>query len=209
MFRLAYPRFVMAVEIEAKMRVEDVEAVVALLKEHNATALGDYLERNIFYDTEDRNLLAADEGLRIRSARDLNSGNVRTVLTHKGPNGYGQLKNREETEVGIEDADAAGQLVERLGYRRWLTFEKRRRSWQLDGCRIDLDHLPHLGHFIEIEGPTEEWVMKMRDRLGMGSRPLIKASYVAMLTSYMQERGQRIDDIRFPEPARPAVAKAG
>lgn len=207
MFRLAIPRVVMAVEIEAKMRIEDQESVVGVLKERNATLIGDFLEQNIFYDTDDRALLAADEGLRIRNALDLKTGSVRTVITHKGPNGYGQLKNREETEVGVDSAEAAGHLIERLGYRRWLTFEKRRQSWTLDDCRIELDQVPHLGGFIEIEGASEACVMKMRERLGLAHLPLIKASYVAMLTSYLQERGQPLREIRFKD--RPAVAKAG
>lgn len=199
----------MAVEIEAKMRVESLEGMAALLKDRGATLAGDYLEQNVFYDTEDRALLAADEGLRLRTALDLNTGTSRAVLTHKGPNGYGPLKNREETETAVENAEAAGHLIERLGYRRWLSFEKRRQSWRLGDCRIELDQVPHLGSFVEIEGPTAESVMRVRERLGMAGIPLIKASYVAMLTCYLQERGLPIAEIRFTELPSMRVAKAG
>ena len=209
MFRLAISRAVMAVEIEAKMRIEDTDGMIAALKDLGATLIGDFLEQNLFYDTHDRTLLAADEGLRIRTSLDLNTGVSRTVLTHKGPNGYGPLKNREETEVGVDSPEAAGQIVERLGYRRWLGFEKRRQSWTLDGCRIELDQVPYLGSFIEIEGSSEQCVLRMRERLGLASVPLIKASYVAMLTSYLQERGQPLSHVRFTDRAHAPIAKAG
>ena len=199
----------MAVEIEAKMRIDDLEGMVALLKDRGAVLIGDFLEQNVFYDTEDRALLAADEGLRLRTSLELNTGKARVVLTHKGPNGCGPLKSREETETGVENAEAAGRLMERLGHRRWLSFEKHRQSWKLDNCRIELDRMPYLGSFVEIEGPSEEAVMKMRERLGMASIPLIKASYVAMLTCYLQERGQPLGEIRLAEIPSVRIAKAG
>ena len=66
----------MSVEIEAKMKVDDLGVVRERLKAVGATLVGEYLERNVFFDTEDRLLLTADEGLRVRLARDTNSGDL-------------------------------------------------------------------------------------------------------------------------------------
>jgi adenylate cyclase class 2 len=109
----------------------------------------------------------------------------------------GPLKSREELEVEVSDPASATSLLERLGYLRTLSFEKRRESWELDRCKVELDELPHLGKFVEVEGPDEASVMRVRERLGLASRPIVKSGYIALLMSYLQERGQTTKHVRF------------
>ncbi len=201
----------MPVEIEAKMKLGATDAVLKRLTECGAAPVGSYLETNTFFDTEDRALLARDQGLRVRVSRDLNTGKVSCVVTHKGPNQYGQLKQRQETELEVGDADDAARLLNQLGFVRYLSFQKKRQSWKLDGCKVELDEVPYLGHFIEIEGPSEETVMKVREKLGLSHLALIKSSYIAMLVAYLQEKGQSTQDVVFPsiDPAPRLSAKAG
>jgi len=187
----------MPVEIEAKMSVESFDAVRGKLRDLGARHAGDHFEVNTFFDTEDRSLLAADEGLRLRLGRDNASGRERYVITWKGPRQLGPLKSREELEVEVQGGDAAVQLLERLGYLRTLSFEKRRDSWELEGCKIELDEVPHLGRFVEVEGPDEKTVLHVRERLGLGSRPVIKGSYIALLMSHLQERGHTTKHVTF------------
>jgi predicted adenylyl cyclase CyaB len=181
----------MGMEIEAKMRVEDQGAVVEVLRGCGAVEVGDYLEINSFYDTADRALLAKDEGLRLRVARELGSRKERYVLTHKGENLPGVLKMREETELVVESGEDAEKLLERLGFVRYLRFEKRRRSWELDECKIELDRLPVLGRFVEIEGPSEAAVMAMREKLRLGDLPLVKRGYASMVRRHLDETGKK------------------
>ena len=61
----------MAVEREAKVKVAEHEPVRARLAELGARRRGLVMEINSFYDTEDRRLLAAGEGLRIRRVQVL------------------------------------------------------------------------------------------------------------------------------------------
>jgi adenylate cyclase class 2 len=189
----------MAVEIEAKMTVESFDVVRARLCEVGAAGPVEHLEVNTFFDTEDRSLLAADEGLRLRLDRLVAAGTSRHIITYKGPRRMGPLKSREEIEVEVSDPDAAASLVERLGYLRTLSFEKRRESWELEGCKVELDELPHLGKFVEIEGPDEASVMRVRERLGLASRPIVKSGYISLLMSHLQERGQTTREVRFGE----------
>jgi adenylate cyclase class 2 len=191
----------MPVEIEAKMSVESFDPVRAKLRELGAREAGRHFEVNTFFDTEDRSLLAADEGLRLRVERDVASGAERHIVTYKGPRQMGQLKSREEVEVGVSSRDGAARLLEKLGYHRTLSFEKRRESWELDGCRIELDELPHLGRFIEVEGPDEKTVLAVRERIELSHRPIVKSSYIAMLMSHLQERGQSTKAVAFPTTA--------
>jgi adenylate cyclase class 2 len=188
----------MPVEIEAKMKVESLDAVRARLEELNAEKLGESMETNVFFDTEDRSLLAADEGLRLRTNTPLPSGTVKHIITFKGPRQHGPLKSREETELGVTDAKEAVALMEVLGFHRVISFEKKRQSWKVGGCSVELDELPHLGVYVEIEGPKDEAVMAVRETLQLSHRPLIKASYVALLMTYLQEHGEAKRIVKFP-----------
>lgn len=179
----------MPLEIEAKMKVDDHAPVRERLHECGAEHLGEFLETNTFFDTEDRSLLAADEGLRLRRKLDLATNRESFILTFKGPRMQGPLKSREEIELTVGSGRDAMDLLQSLGFARVLTFEKRRQSWTLDECQIELDEVPHLGLYVEIEGPRDDAVLKVRDKLGLSSRPIIKASYIAMLLTHLQERG--------------------
>jgi adenylate cyclase, class 2 len=193
----------MSVEIEAKMKVEDLAVVRERLKAVGGTLVGEYLERNVFFDTEDRLLLTADEGLRLRLARDTTSGVLVCTITFKGPRLHGQLKSREETELTVVGFDDAVAMLKCLGYAAVLSFEKKRESWLLGGCEVELDELPHLGPFVEIEGPREETVLKVREQLQLSGRPILKASYIALLMTHLQEQGQSTREVVFePPPAR-------
>jgi len=187
----------MAVEIEAKMKVSDLEAVRVRLREHGAERAGAHFEVNEFFDTEDRTLLAADKGLRLRRSRDKATGEEKFVITFKGPRQHGPLKSRAEAEVTVGSFDDAQRLLHALGYVTILVFEKRRESWELAGCKVELDELPHLGTFVEIEGPREQDVLKVRELLRLGDRPMIKTGYAALLSTYLQEHGRSQRVVRF------------
>ena len=189
----------MPIEIEAKIKVPEHSSLRAKLHQLGATKVGEFLEINTFFDTEDRSLLAADRGLRIRQCRDCKSGEDKFILTLKGPRLHGQLKSREEIEVTVGHARDMSTVLEQLGYRVVLSFEKRRESWTLGGCHVELDEVPHLGTYVEIEGPGEEKVMKVREQLGLSDRPLVKASYIALLMTYLQEHGKSGREVKFGE----------
>lgn len=193
----------MAVEIEAKMAVDDHTAVRATLAAAGARRLGAFAEVNVFFDTEDRTLLAADKGLRMRVNRNIETGDEEHIMTYKGARQHGPLKSREEIEFIVEGANEAARMLEALGYSKMLSFEKRRESWLLDNCKVELDQLPFLGNFVEVEGPDEESVLRVRKRLNLADRTIIKYGYSAMLSGYLQERGVSSREVKFDDkPAR-------
>jgi adenylate cyclase class 2 len=193
----------MAVEIEAKMAVPDHEPVREALRGRGARRVKRTNETNVFFDTEDRSLGAAGQGLRLRTNRDADSGRATHVITHKGPLQAGQLKSREETEVVVDDPVATTRLFERLGLGITLSFEKRRETWELGACKVELDEVPHLGPYVEIEGPGEPEVLGVRESLGLADRPIIKTSYSGLLTRYCEERGLPTNVIAFAQDREP------
>lgn len=178
----------MALELEAKMQVADLDAVRERLEALGAQPRGKVMETNIFFDTPDRTLLAADEGLRVRSEIALDGEAAPAMrVTFKGPRQQAKIKTREELEAGVTDAEAMCRILEGLRFERVLRFEKRRERFDLDGCEVVLDELPHLGTFVEIEGNDESAVMAVREKLGMGHVPLLTTGYVSLMADYIQE----------------------
>lgn len=192
----------MPLEIEAKMKVNDLDAVRRRLLAAGAGRIGQFLETNIFFDTEDRSLLAADQGLRLRINRNLESTFEQYIMTFKGPRLQGSLKTRQEQELVVTDPDAAAALLSRLGYAQVLSFQKKRESWTLDDCHVELDEMPHLGAYVEIEGPSEQAVLDLRSRLELADRALVRASYIGLLMSHLQENSLSQRTIIFPNSAQ-------
>ena len=183
----------MPLEIEAKFRVESHDPVREALRTAAARRLGVVREWNIILDAADASLQAKGCGLRIRSTRPEKaterSGEHKATLTFKGPRQSGEFKSREELEVEVSDAEQTRVLLARLGFVPVLQYEKRRESWQLEDCRVELDEPAKIGRFVEIEGPGERSVQRARERLGLGDTTVTQASYVQMLIEYCEREG--------------------
>ncbi|MEM9417650.1 MAG: class IV adenylate cyclase [Planctomycetota bacterium] len=196
----------MIVEVEAKLRLSNPQALRDKLAELDAVHDRDVVETNTYFDRPDGGLKSSDQGLRVRVEVNQATGKVDTVVTHKGPRAHGKLKSRSETEVGVNNARSAGQMLTALGYVPVLTFEKLRTRYLLDGCRVEIDTLPYLGTFVEIEGNTDDDVLAVQAKLGLGELPMIRASYIAMLMTYLRENDlaptivKLADDTREAEP---------
>lgn len=186
----------MPTELEAKMKLRDAKAIRERLRALGAIDRGERFEVNAFFDTPDRTLLKKDSGLRIRSMTKPD-GSTTHVITFKGPQLAGQLKQRTEIEFGVEDPSLAHQLVEQLGYTLNLRFEKRRHIFDVDNCEVVLDELPHLGSFIEIEGPDELSVLSLREQLGLRDEPLLTTGYATMLARAIERGELSLSDVRF------------
>ena len=194
----------MAVEIEAKMRLHDEQAVVAKLEELGAVQSAALSETNSYFDTPKGTLKSTDQGLRTRvevTHPGTPDETITTKITHKGPRAMGALKSRLETELTVDNAKEAALLLSALGYQHVLSFEKRRLRYTLDGCNVELDDLPIIGKFIEIEGPSDEAVMTVRDKIGLSDEPIIRSSYIAMLKTHLQETHSEQTMIRFMDDA--------
>jgi adenylate cyclase class 2 len=188
----------MPVELEAKMPVSDFAPVRDALRRLGATGGDLTFETNRFFDTPDHALRTAGRGLRLRTNCDASKGRETHVITHKGPLIPGAFKSREETELTVANADDASLLLSALGFRRTIVFEKYRESWKLGRCKIELDEVPHLGRFVEIEGPDEAAIMEMRGKLGLADVTATTRSYVGMLADHLAGQGKEMEEVRFP-----------
>jgi adenylate cyclase class 2 len=136
----------MAIETEIKYRLskEQYERVEEDLTEFNANYSGDVFEENTIYSSKFLYDLKAI--LRIRKIGD------KTILTFKKRiSGNEGVKNQLEHETAVENGEEIVEIIENLGLRKNLIYEKRRKTWEIRGTEIMLDTLP-FGLFLEIEG---------------------------------------------------------
>ncbi len=197
----------MSIEVEAKIRIGNPDAIRANLSRSGAKFVGRRFEVNGFFDDAARSLLSRDEGLRLRSMREESTRKETAVITFKGPQqskgpkhgqGTNDLKRREEIEFGIDDYEKASALLARLGYTPTLAFEKRREIWTLMDCELVIDELPVLGFFMEIEGPSENRVRETMSVCDLLGHATITDSYIKMLQEAVRAGKARGPIIRFP-----------
>lgn len=190
-----------AKEREVKFRLAGLEPVRRTLVRAGAEYLGTYLQSDRYFDTADRALYRGDQGLRIRRLAALDAAgaaaDVRARMTYKGPRDAGSaLKSRREIETPLADADAMAEVLAACGMAHILLVEKRRSSYRLGACRVELDELPLLGWFVEIEGPGADAIKQARARLGLAGEPITE-HYLRLLADRCCRVGTTCSHVTF------------
>ena len=181
----------MAVEIEAKLKVDSHNRIVERLTELGAEFLQEQLQKDFHFDDVRRTLSKTDRCLRLR--RQMEGREEKIFLTYKGPKEKSKLKRRKEFEFEVKDADAAQKLLSALGYEKILCIEKKRRLWRLGECELALDELPLLGSFVEIEGPDEKTIADVQENLGLSLLSHIPKSYAALTKNELRRRNSETE----------------
>jgi adenylate cyclase class 2 len=182
----------MANEIEAKFKVSKEQAGFLksqLVKYHQ----GSRHEVNEFYDKKSK-LKNADQVLRIRTFKETGGAAVvgllanKAVVTFKGKTIRSKLKVRPEIEYEAIDPNSVRKVFEALGYEKSFSFEKRRDSHLFRNCVVEIDEVPGLGFFIEIEGKTVTEIEIVRNKLGLDDLKCIKDGYPSLLAKFHKKK---------------------
>jgi len=176
-------------EIEAKVRIASPEAFRRRMAERRAAAGRTVVEVNRLFDDADGTLRRSGSALRLREERPTDGAAVqRVTLAYKGPRREGPLKRRLEVETTVGSAEAILAILEAVGLSETFRYEKRRTMWHVGECEVALDELPHLGWFVEVEGPTEEAVLA--HLADLGGEPLIRRTYIELLAEHLASIGR-------------------
>jgi adenylate cyclase class 2 len=183
-----------SVEIEVKFRVENGAALEANLRQLGFRCVTPRtFERNVLYDTPDRQLRKEQSILRIRNYGE------RWVLTHKclprDNDPQARHKHRIETETEVADGEALGAIFTQLGYQTAFIYEKWRTEYADATGHCVLDETP-IGYFAELEGPAE-WIDAMAGRLDLEPSALMTLSYGRLFDVWREETGSSASDLTF------------
>ncbi len=169
------------IEEEIKIPCESPDAVRAALDRLGARCTArSRREVNVLFDTAAGAIAAAGRALRLRQV------DGRWILTLKGPAIWrGPVKIREELETSVGDGDTFSTILDRLGFRPVIRYEKDRETWRLGTAEIVIDHTP-MGDFVEIEGPHES-LAGLTTNLGLDPARAVRASYVSLWAQYRRQ----------------------
>lgn len=170
----------MAIEIEAKLKVDSLEVIAERLTGLGAVFLGEQDQRDIYFDDADGSLKGSDKCLRIRE--QVCGGEKRIFLTFKGAKEKDDFKKREEIDTEVFDGGAIEQLLGKLGMKKTLVCQKKRMAWRYNSCEIGLDELPLLGSFVEIEGADDKVISQVQKSLGLSDAAHVCESYADMIS---------------------------
>jgi adenylate cyclase, class 2 len=140
------------IEAELKARVRDPAALRERLRR-----LGDeecQVYRDTYYDLPGRTLTAAGKELRVRFVDS--GGDVRAVLTYKGPAADAASDSKPEFETAVADASVVDVILRELGMEYLVSFEKHCANYRFTARDRDMlatvVTVPELGGvFIELE----------------------------------------------------------
>ena len=177
----------MNIEIETKIKVESLDEIAVRLDALGAKLLYELSQADTYFDDAAQTLFASDCGLRLRKQTD--GKNQKIILTYKGPRQKSHFKSRTEIEIEVSEFEVAAELLNALGFKKSLVFEKRRWVWQMSNCVVCLDELPLLGSFIEVEAPGEEPIAESLLKLQLADMPHINESYAHLLRAKLAEIG--------------------
>ena len=185
----------MSDEIEVKFKVESHQALRRRLKALGAKYRQTVIQTDSYFDTPARTLLDGQAGLRVRetSVRRSAKGvrpDTRPQLTYKGPLRPGKAKIRREIQTYFDTPGAVAEMLAALGYEVILSFQKRRSTYRLGSCLIELDDLPLIGPFVEIEGPSERQVFALARKLGLEGDS-IRTSYAHLIADTCQAKNRK------------------
>jgi adenylate cyclase class 2 len=177
----------MPIEIEKKYRLtaERLEPLRQRLKEAGAEGRGSAeFEENVIYTGP--GLDPARRVLRLRRKEG------RTVFTFKErDSGTSPVKRQREEETEVADAGALAAILEALGYRPALVYEKRRETWRVAEVEVVLDELP-FGLFAEIEG-EEARILEVEKLLGLDGAEAEHAPYPELTLRHGRKRGDTFE----------------
>ena len=191
----------MSDEIEVKYKGAGFARVRRALRGLGAAHQATVVQTDSYFDTPDGAMRRADEGLRLRRLRYLRRGRDRSgeraQLTFKGPTRRtARVKIRREVQTHVDCPAAIEEILRRFGLAPVLVVQKRRASYRLGRCTVELDELPLLGRFVEIEGPGERAVHSAAEKLALPGEP-ITDHYVNLLARRCPRVGRTCREVTF------------
>ncbi|HKW88394.1 MAG TPA: class IV adenylate cyclase [Candidatus Acidoferrales bacterium] len=202
-------------EIEIKLRIRNLPALLRKLRELRAKPSTTVFERNALYDTPNRDFSQRSAILRIRTEaptaapgsprRISKRGNhsIEGLLTYKGllPGAASRnprYKIREEIEYRLPNAPRFERLLFRLGLKPWFRYEKFRTQYRLrsfPGLHLDLDETP-IGVYLELDG-SKYAIDRAARLLGFSPADYITVSYLDLHLAACRRRGCKPGHMAF------------
>jgi len=183
----------MEIEVEIRSIVRDAEAVEEKLKLAGSFK-GEKVQIDEYFLHPSRDFFGKKnvrEYLRIRQQKE--KASLEYHLAHLKE---GKKTHSDEFVVGIEDAEKMRQLLLLLGFKEWVSVEKKRKVFECQDFEADLDEIKGLGTFLEIEAKkdfggvekTSEKCIAFLKEIGVKYEPSPEKGYPDMLAEKLLQK---------------------
>ncbi len=155
-------------EIEAKVLEINKEEIITKLESlHAKKILNNAFIEDCLFDFANNDIKKKKELLRVRKI------NQDCYLTYKKNLIMTNIsKTEDEFETKVKDAETIKTILMHLGFKITQMRQKYRTSYMLEDTRIEIDSLPDIPTYIELESPSEEKIKQTLQKLNI---PLEKA----------------------------------
>ncbi len=173
----------MAIEIEKKYCLDKKRLVelTAQLGELGATFSYERFEENYLHRG---GLLEGKMAfLRLRKTETVNTLTYKEKVVTNG-----DFKHQIEFETIVSDVEATEHIIEKLGYKLSVVYEKHRKAWHLSNVEVVLDELP-FGYYMEIEGSMKD-ILKVEKLLNAGDLVVEARGYPRLTLKYGTQSGE-------------------
>jgi adenylate cyclase, class 2 len=196
-------------EIEVKLPVADIPALLRDLKRLGATNRGRALEQNTLYDTPQSDFRRRRWLLRVRTETPARSpfsaaGPRRSLLTFKSSSppdprkiaaNARRYKDKLERETVLAQPARWPAMLRSLGLRSTFRYEKYRTEFRLGALHVSLDETP-VGVFLELEGAMPA-IDKVASALNFSPSDYIRATYWDLYAADCRRRGRTPRNMLF------------
>jgi adenylate cyclase, class 2 len=190
-------------EIEIKLRIRDVAALIAKIRWLGAACEGRVFEENTLFDTPESDFRRSGRLLRVRIEMAAPSGSLpggkrHAVVTSKMPapaSARSSYKEKLERELRIRSPERWHTVLGSLGFKPGFCYEKYRTTFRLPGLHLGLDETP-VGAFLELEGSPQA-IDRAARLLGFSRRDYIRGTYWDVFQADCRRRGRFPKNMRF------------
>ena len=169
-------------EIEIKLLVHDSKAITEKLRKLGfRVAVGRHREKNYLFDDPSGTLQKQGKLLRIRKTPSSQT------ITYKGPiSTTSKLKHREEIETRIDDPAVFLRIFKEIGFAVTTEYSKYRTVFEKEPFSVSLDET-EAGIYLEVEGPSDEEITRLAEKLGYSEADFIRQTYVELIGGQRHE----------------------
>lgn len=178
----------MSIEYEVRVLDIDQDEVIKKLEKLGAKFEWEALQKRYVYDFTPAK---RTKWLRLRTNGKKSTLTIKEIASSK-------IDGTKELEVEVGDFENTNLILKELGYLPRAYQENKRRQYHLDGVEIDIDSWPLIPTYMEIEGVSEEAVIKILEKLEIDISSVTSHS-VDDIYAYYGIDVNTIDDLRFEE----------
>ena len=163
-------------EIEIKFAVKDTKTATERLRKLGfRISVGRHHEKNYLFDGPGGTLQKSGKLLRVRKTPSSQT------VTYKGPiSASSKLKRREEIECRVEQAGVLMRILQEIGFSIRTEYSKYRTVFEKEEFTISLDET-EAGNYLEVEGPSEEAVTRLGEKLGYSEKDFVRRTYAELI----------------------------